>query len=169
MKKKVFCNFCSNLLEYDLIEGKQRQVCKACGHICYENPLPVASIIVTNEKGELLLVKRALDPAKGTWCFPIGFVECGETIEEAAMRELKEEAGIEGRIAGLLDVSSDATGAYGEVVVVTFLAEKVGGKEEPGDDACDVGYFPADRLPELAFPSQVRALERFFSTKAPSR
>ena len=162
-EKKKYCSFCAGELEERPVEGIMRQVCPACGHIYYENPLPVVSVIVANEKGELLLVKRAMEPAKDTWCFPIGFLECGETVEDAALRELKEEAGIEGRTIRLFDVSSDATGTYGEAIVVTYLAEKVGGTEAAGDDACDVGYFAPGRLPELAFPSQRRAAALLFS------
>ena len=164
-KKKMFCNFCAGELEERQVEGMVRQVCPGCGHIYYENPLPVVSVIVANEKGELLMVKRAMEPAKDTWCFPIGFLECGETVEEAALRELKEEAGIEGKIIRLFDVSSDATGTYGEVIVATYLAEKTGGMEAAGDDACDTGYFSPDSPPELAFPSQRRALALYISGK----
>lgn len=164
MKEKVFCNFCGNRLGSALLEGRLRQVCGTCGHVYYENPLPVVSVLVSNEGGDLLLVRRALDPRKGMWCFPIGFAECGETIEEAALRELREEAGIEGRILDLLDVCSDSTGMYGEVVVVTFRAEKVGGAEVAGDDACDVGYFPVSRLPEIAFDSQKRSLRKLLGS-----
>jgi ADP-ribose pyrophosphatase YjhB (NUDIX family) len=163
MKEKIFCNFCGNKLEKGVVDGRRRQVCGTCGQVYYENPLPVVSIILSNGKGELLLVRRAQEPAKGMWCFPIGFAECGESIEEAALRELKEESGVEGRIVGLLDVCSDRTGMYGEVVVVTFRAEKVGGTEAAGDDACDVDYFPLARLPQLAFSSQERALQKFLA------
>ena len=160
MKEKRFCHLCGNQLDKALVEGRERLVCGECGQVCYENPLPVASVILANPKGELLLVRRAEEPARGTWCFPIGFAECGETIEEAALRELKEEAGVEGRIVGLIDVCSDRTSIYGEVVVVTFRAEKIGGREAAGDDACDVGYFPPTDLPKLAFSSQERALKK---------
>ncbi len=164
MKEKIFCNFCGNRLGKGVVDGRQRQICNTCSQVYYENPLPVVSIILSNEKGELLLVKRGQEPAKDMWCFPIGFAECGESIEEAALRELKEESGVEGLIVRLLDVCSDRTGTYGEVVVVTFQAEKVGGAESPGDDACDVGYFPQARLPQLAFSSQERALEKFLAS-----
>jgi len=160
MKEKQFCYACGNRLEKAFIEGRDRLVCRACATVSYENPLPVVSVILANREGELLLVRRAEDPAKGMWCFPIGFAECGETIEEAALRELKEEAGVVGRIKALIDVCSDSTSTYGDVVVVTYEAEKVAGKEAAGDDACDVGYFPIPDLPKLAFSSQEQALKK---------
>ncbi len=160
VKNKIFCNFCGGKLRRAVIEDKERQICGSCNHVYYENPLPVVSIVVQNHKGDVLLVKRAQEPSEGMWCFPIGFAECGETIQEAAVRELKEESGIDAVIVRLLDVMSDRTDTYGEVVVVTFVAEKTGGTEAAGDDACDVAYFPVAHLPELAFTSQKQALEK---------
>jgi ADP-ribose pyrophosphatase YjhB (NUDIX family) len=165
MRTKIFCNFCESVLEKEFLEGKERQVCKKCGQIYYENPLPVVSIVVVNDRREALLVKREREPAKNMWCFPIGFAESGENIEDAALRELKEEAGVDGRIVQIVDVCSDRTEMYGEVVVVTFEAEKVGGVEVAGDDACDVGYFPVTNLPRLAFPSQEKALAKYIDLK----
>ena len=165
MKAKIFCNFCNNPLQIRFVEGKERQICGECGQIYYENPLPVVSMVVANERREILLVKRAREPKKDMWCFPIGFAESGESIEAAAIRELKEEAGVDGRIVQVLDVSSDSTDLYGEVLVVTFEVDKIGGVEAAGDDASDFGYFPLMGLPTLAFESQDRALRKFIDLK----
>jgi 8-oxo-dGTP diphosphatase len=168
MKKKLFCNFCRGSLVQRLHEGKERQVCEVCGEVYYENPLPAVSVMVANASRELLLVKRAREPARDTWCFPIGFAESGESIEEAAMRELKEEAGIEARILRIVDVSSEKNDIYGEVLVVSYEAERIGGTERAGDDAVDWSYFPLNSLPKLAFPSQERALKRLIEIKRDS-
>lgn len=165
MKTKAFCNFCNSPLDVRFVEGKDRQVCSACGEVYYENPLPVVAVIVANEKREILLVKRAREPSKDMWCFPVGFAESGESIEAAAIRELKEEAGINGRIVQVVDVGSDFTTLYGELLVITYEAEKIGGHEEAGDDAAAFGYFPIAELPDLAFDSQERALTRFVELK----
>ena len=109
-------------------------------------------------KRQVLLVKRKFPPNKGMWCLPIGFAETGETIAEAALRELHEESGVEGRILRLIDADSWSGAYYGELLVVTFEVEKTAGTEAPGDDAEDVGYFPIDRLPPLAFPSNEKAI-----------
>ena len=166
MKTKLFCNYCHGSLITSHIEGKDRQVCESCGAIYYENPLPAVSVIVANERRELLLVKRAREPAKDMWCFPIGFAESGESIEDAALRELQEEAGIEGRVIQVIDVFSEKNEVYGEVLVITFEAEWVSGKEMAGDDAIDFAYFPVANLPKLAFSSQERALQKFISLKS---
>jgi 8-oxo-dGTP diphosphatase len=165
MKPKVFCVYCGDRLEEQFLEGKMRQVCEGCKQISYENPLPVVSVMVPNDRREILLVKREREPSKNMWCFPIGFAESGESIQEAALRELKEEAGIDGRIIQIIDVGSEGNEMYGELLIVTFEAEKIGGVETAGDDACDVGYFPATNLPRLAFSSQERALGKFIELK----
>jgi 8-oxo-dGTP diphosphatase len=165
MRSKVFCNFCGEGLLSEVLEGRPRQVCKSCGQIYYENPLPVVSVIVANHSRELLLVKREREPFKDMWCFPIGFAETGESVEAAALRELEEEAGIEGRITQLVDVGSHKNPLYGDLLIVTFEAEKTGGQERAGDDANDCRYFPVMNLPKLAFDSQEVAAQKFIELK----
>jgi 8-oxo-dGTP diphosphatase len=165
LKKKVFCNFCGKELGVDLCDAKERQVCKNCREIYYENPLPAASVILANRDRETLLVKRADEPFKNMWCFPIGFAETGESIEDAALRELKEETGITGKIVQLVDVSSHMNPLYGELLIVTFEAEKITGTETAGDDAAECRYFPIMNLPKLAFDSQERAIGKYIELK----
>jgi 8-oxo-dGTP diphosphatase len=165
MKTKSYCAICASPLGKDVLEGKERQVCSKCGQIFYENPLPAAAAIVLNRQREVLLVKREREPSKDMWCLPIGFAETGETIEDAALRELKEEAGIEGRVTQLVDVVSEYNSFYGDVLVVVYEVEKTGGQERAGDDASDCRYFPIMNLPRLAFDSQERAIQRFIKLK----
>ncbi|HQG24519.1 MAG TPA: NUDIX hydrolase [Syntrophorhabdus sp.] len=165
MKTKAFCNFCGKELVTDMLEGRERLVCDSCKEIHYENPLPVAAAVLVNREREILLVKRAREPSKDMWCFPIGFAEMGESIEDAALRELHEETGVEGRIIQLVDVCSETNKFYGELLIVTFEVEKMGGKEQAGDDALDCRYFPIKNLPRLAFPSQQRVVEKLIDLK----
>ncbi|NLV72050.1 MAG: NUDIX hydrolase [Actinobacteria bacterium] len=137
---------------------RPRDVCSVCGAVFYENPLPAAAALVLDYDRRVLLVKRGILPNKGMWCLPIGFAETGETIAQAALRELHEEAGIGGRVARLIDADSWSSSFYGDLLVVTFEVEKVSGDETPGDDADDVSYFPIDQLPPLAFPSNEKAI-----------
>ncbi len=120
--------------------------------------MPAAAALVLDYDRRVLLVKRGILPNKGMWCLPIGFAETGETIAQAALRELHEEAGIGGRVARLIDADSWSSSFYGDLLVVTFEVEKVSGDETPGDDADDVSYFPIDQLPPLAFPSNEKAI-----------
>jgi 8-oxo-dGTP diphosphatase len=165
MKARIYCNFCGNTLDLDTLEGKERQVCPGCSQVYYENPLPVASIILSNRKREVLLVKRAREPFKDMWCCPIGFAETGESIEDAALRELKEETGVTGTITQLIDVASHTNPFYGDLLIVSFEAEKIDGEEMPGDDASECQYFPVMNLPRLAFDSQERAMQKFVELK----
>ncbi len=137
---------------------RPREVCPACGAVFYQNPLPAAAALVLDYDRRVLLVKRGIVPNKGMWCLPIGFAEMGETIAEAALRELHEESGVVGRISRLIDADSWTGSYYGDLLVVTFEVDKIEGSETPGDDAEDVAYFPIDRLPPLAFPSNEKAI-----------
>ncbi len=153
------------MLGVDILASKERQVCKNCQEIYYENPLPVASVILSNRDRETLLVKRANEPFRDMWCLPIGFAETGESIEDAALRELKEETGVTGKILQLVDVSSHKNPLYGELLVVTFEAEKISGIEMAGDDASECRYFPIMNLPKLAFDSQELSMQKYIKLK----
>lgn len=137
---------------------RPRDVCSACGTVFYQNPLPAAGALVLDDQRRVLLVKRKYPPSEGMWCLPIGFAELGETIAEAALRELLEETGITGRVMRLIDADSSKGAYYGDVLVVTFEVEKLLGSERPGDDAEEVDYFPLDQLPPLAFPHNEKAI-----------
>jgi 8-oxo-dGTP diphosphatase len=140
------------------VGDRPREVCSVCGMVFYQNPLPAAAALVLDDQRRVLLVRRRFPPNEGMWCLPIGFAEMGETIAEAAMRELHEETGVVGRVARLIDADSWLSDFYGDLLVVTFEAEKLSGEETAGDDADDVRYFAIDHLPPLAFPSNEKAI-----------
>jgi 8-oxo-dGTP diphosphatase len=156
--KSKFCNECGFPLENQVIEGRQRSVCTKCNVIKYENPLPVAAALLLNQEREVLLVKRKNQPRKGKWCLPMGFAELDETIAQAALRELEEETGVNGRVIRLVAARSDVIEIYGDLLIVTFEVEKIGGQEHPGDDAEDISYFSVNSLPEIAFEPNLAAI-----------
>ena len=158
MKKKEYCCYCGKVIDQKFIDGKNRDYCSSCGSIFYENPLPVASSIVVNDNKEVLLVKRKKDPYKDMWCLPIGFAESGEEVSEAALRELKEEAGIDGSIIRLIDVDTLYNYFYGSLAIVTYEVKQTGGEVTPGDDATDAKYFPITDIPKLAWISNEKAI-----------
>lgn len=156
--KARYCSQCGTGVVTRVVDDRPREVCPACGTVFYQNPLPVAASVVLNKSREVLLVRRRKEPRRGEWCLPIGFAELGETISQAARRELMEETGIEGRIVRLLDADSLDSDFYGGLLIVTFELTKVGGAESPGDDAEAVRYFSLSRLPNLAFSSNEKAI-----------
>lgn len=160
-KNRIFCAYCGAKLAKKTIEDRERDYCPACNTVFYENPLPVAASIVMNEKREILLVKRKNDPYQGMWCLPIGFAESHEKLQEAALRELEEEAGIKGEIIRLIDVDTVHNYYYGSLAIVTYEVKRTGGTVRAGDDASEAGYFHIDELPPLAWSSNEKAVSLF--------
>lgn len=160
-RKQHFCCYCGNSLAEKKIEGKIRDYCTCCDTVFYKNPLPVVSAIVVSEKRELLLVKRGNEPRRGMWCLPIGFAESGEEVREAALRELREETGLEGEIARLIDVDTVDSDYYGSLAIITYEIRKTGGKLIAGDDADDAQYVPIHELPQLAWESNRKAVDMY--------
>ena len=105
--------------------------------------------VLAQRRGRLLLVRRNHEPHPGEWSSPSGYVDAGETLEEAAVRETKEETGFDVRIERLLGAYS----ASGErVIFIAYAARVTGGRIEIGPECLDVRFFPPDELPPLAFP-----------------
>ena len=161
MQEKQFCHFCGNRLIRKQWEGRRRLFCTACDGPLYENPVPAACVILTDEHERLLLVKRSVDPKKGFWCLPGGFMELGESPEETALRELLEETGIQGRIETLIAADSNSSAVYGTVALICYRAAAVSGRPVPGDDASAVAFFPLMELPEGAFESHQKFIRIF--------
>ena len=142
------------------MENRERNFCADCRAPVYENPVPATAVIVFNERQELLLVQRAVEPGKGKWCLPGGFQETDETPEQCALRELREEAGIEGRVTELIGMAMSPHPLYRAVLVAGFRVDAAGGELRAGDDALAAAYFPLSQLPEIAFVSHKRIIER---------
>jgi ADP-ribose pyrophosphatase YjhB (NUDIX family) len=163
-QKRKYCQYCSDQVEQRVESDTLRDYCPSCAIYFYENPLPVVSTILVNDR-KVLLVKRGNDPYRGQWCLPSGFAESGESIAAAALRELEEETGIQGRIVHLQDVDSSTNYYYGDLLFLTFEVEQIGGEPKAGDDAVDVQYFSLERIPDLAFPSNTKALQSYVEDK----
>jgi len=109
----------------------------------------VDGVLIKGDK--ILLIKRKNEPFKGRWALPGGFVEYGETVEEAVLREFEEEVGLRARIKKLLGVySKPDRDPRGQVISIVFLLDAEG-DAKAGDDAADARFFPLDNLPPLAF------------------
>jgi len=141
-----YCPICGRALELGVIDGKERKFCPNCDFIDYKNPLPVAVAIAVKGK-KVLMIKRGVAPRKGAWGPPSGFIEVGETPEEACLRELKEETGVSGQVVRLVGVRRIGDKeVYGDMLMVRYLV-KVGDEEiTPGDDVEDARFFDIAEL-----------------------
>jgi 8-oxo-dGTP diphosphatase len=135
------------------------QRCEGCGRPHFRDPKVGVGVVVHDELGRLLLVRRGAEPAAGKWALPAGFVDAGEDPRDAARREALEETGLEVVVGAVIDVYPGEPGS-GVTFFMSFGAEVVGGSLQAGDDATDAGFFAPDALPELAFASTQYAAGR---------
>ena len=141
-----------------MLEGRERLYCSRCGKIYYENPTPVVAVIARDDKGKILLIKRKIEPCKGEWALPSGFMEIEESPIEAALRELTEETGLKGKSKKLIGVYPNNSEIHGYLVTIIYEVEILGGKLCAGDDAEETEFFAVNQLPPLAFQSHREAL-----------
>ena len=163
MQKKSFCHFCGNPLIDKFEDGRTRLFCETCQMPIYENPVPATCLVVIDDQENVLLVKRSVEPKKGFWCLPGGFIEIDEAPDQGALRELKEETGLTGKIELLLGVTSNYSPQYYSVLMVGYLIKQFSGKLIAGDDAMDAAYFPYSDLPEIAFTSHQLFIRSYYA------
>lgn len=140
----------------------ERLVCSGCGFVFFLDPKVAVGTIIPTAQG-IVLVKRGIEPALGKWVFPGGFVDRGERVEDAAIREAREECCLDVRLTGLLNIYS-----YPDhpVIIIVYAAEVIGGRLEAGDETLEARLCRAPDIPwtELAFPSTTEALRDFLRT-----
>lgn len=164
MHYKKFCHFCGSRLIDKRIEGTVRRYCNKCLEPVYENPIPATCVVLADRSNKIWLVKRSVEPKAGFWCLPGGFMELGETPEQAALRELKEETNFSGKIELLLGISANPNPTYRTVLMVGYLVRAFSGDPIAGDDASDIRCFGPDDLPEIAFESHKQFIRIFYSS-----
>ena len=159
-----FCSGCAAPLQNRSVEGKMLPVCPRCGQVVYADPKVAAGTIV-EAAGRILLLRRAISPARGLWTFPGGYVDRGEPVPEAAAREAREEAGVTVTVGKLLGVYS-ARGVA--VVLIVYRARLASGTPRPGPEALELRWVEPEEIPwqELAFPSTAAALTDWRGTPA---
>ena len=160
----VYCTRCAHLLEERPVGAGGRLVprCPACGTVHWLDPKVAAGCLVVRD-GRVLLVRRAIEPGYGKWVFPGGHVDRGESLEEAALRETREECGAVAEIEGLV-------GAYSypgrPIVVVAYRARLAPSSPEPypAEETLEVGWFSPDEVDALDIPfrSSADALATLF-------
>ncbi len=140
-------------------DNRERLVCDGCGFVDYVNPKIVVGAVCTWED-RILLCRRAIEPRRGFWTVPAGFMEERESVEEGAAREAMEEAGADIEIGPLLGVWSVPRISQ---VHMMFVARMRSPRIEAGEESLEVRFFEWSEIPwaDLAFPSVAAALRRF--------
>ena len=155
-----YCPHCGGGLEFRTLKSTepQRLVCARCGFVFYVDPKVAVGTIIADTEGHILLVRRAIEPGYGKWVFPGGYVDRGEEVLTAAVRE---EAGLEIRVERLVNVYSYPGSAP---VIIVYAASILGGLLACDDEGLEARFFGVEEIPwdDLAFRSTGEALREFF-------
>lgn len=161
-----FCNQCGARVEMRVPPGDHlpRYVCDSCNAVHYENPKLVVGC-VPEHQGQLLLCRRAIEPRRGFWTVPAGFMENGETLQQAAARECYEESLARVQIGSLLTIVHVLHAHQVHVFFRATLPEPTFG---PGPESLEVKLFPLDAIPweDLAFPSTEETLRCYLADRS---
>lgn len=159
-----FCPPCGGPLESRLLKDGDlpRLVCCTCGYVFYLDPKLAVGTVIVDDAGRIVLVKRAIEPGYGKWVFPGGYVDRGEEVERAAVREALEETGLDVRLGRLINIYS-YTGRT--PVIVVYAATILRGVLACDDEGLEAQFFEPADIPwnELAFRSTHEALRAFLS------
>ncbi|MFH1171882.1 MAG: NUDIX hydrolase [bacterium] len=143
------------------MDEKMELVCSSCGFVFYQNPRPAVAAIIADGEGKIMLVRRAMEPKKGEWDVPGGFVDWGESPEHAMARELREELGI--RFAspilhGIYHDWYDWKGMRLSILNI-YYSGTCSGNPRPASDVSEIKWFSPDALPSaIAFDHIRRAI-----------
>lgn len=157
-----FCQRCGHELAERTIEAKLRAYCPDCGFVVFLDP-KVAAVVLMEIDGKLVLVRRANEPGIGLWSFPSGYVDRGEAVEDAAVREVKEETGLDVDLTGMVGLYSRSGGP---VILAVYTARVSGGHLVPGEEVTGAETFHPDELPPLPFPHDYEILRDWRSGPA---
>ena len=160
--------YCSNcgaqvVLRVPPADDRPRYVCETCKTVHYENPKVVAGCI-PETSGRILLCRRAIEPRRGLWTFPAGFMELGETTAEAALRETAEEANAAVEIESLFALFNIP---HISQVYLVFRGRLLNEDYSPGHESLDVRLFTEQDIPwrEIAFPVIAQTLDLYYEDR----
>lgn len=148
-----YCPRCATPLVEKFVHEAVRATCPQCGFILFLEP-KVVVVVVIQRGDSVLLGRRNMEPERGMWSFVSGYVDRGEKVEEAAVREVKEETNLDVALDRLLGVFSERGNPH---IVIAYCAsilnEDISGLMAQADEVSELAFFPLDSLPELAFSS----------------
>ncbi|MCX7257469.1 MAG: NUDIX hydrolase [Polaromonas sp.] len=164
-----YCRVCGTTVVYRLPDDgdtKERAVCSACSLVHYENPLNVVGTVPVwgDDGAQVLLCKRNIEPCRGKWTLPAGFMELGETTAQGAARETDEEAGAQFEIQGLFSVMNVVRAGQ---VHLYYRARLLSAEFNPGHETMEARLFTESEIPwdEVAFKTVQTTLERYFEDR----
>ena len=160
----IFCPRCGHELVREETAGRPRPVCPECNYIVYQNPVPGVGILC-EMNGGLLMVRRGHPPYEGYWTLPSGYIEADESSEQAAVRECREETGLDIELIELFGVDSFPEGSLSSGIVIFYRARPVGGRLQAGDDAAAVHVFALAEIPHIPFRTHRDVVSRWLAFK----
>ena len=164
-----YCPFCGTQLALKERDGRQRPACSNCGFVQFRNPVP-GVVVVIDKEGYVLLGKRKGGFGEGKWGLPQGYIEFDEDFLTAAIREVKEETGLDVEIRSILNIVSNLLSPRLHTLAIVLLAGVVAGELCAGDDLETLEWVPlSGPLPEMAFEADERIIERYQKTKLEER
>jgi len=159
-----FCPRCAKALEPRLLKAgePERLVCTGCAFVFYLDPKVAVGTIIRTGSDRIVLVRRAIEPGYGKWVFPGGYVDRGEPLQLAAIREAREECGLDVRLDGLVNIYSYAGRAP---IIVVYAATALSGTLAVDDEGLEVSEVEPAGIPwqELAFRSTGEALRDYLA------
>jgi 8-oxo-dGTP diphosphatase len=162
-----FCPTCAGDLESRLLKAgdRERLVCARCGQVLYLDPKVAVGTIIRVDDGRIVLVRRAIEPGYGLWVFPGGYVDRGESVTGAAIREAREEAGLDVELERLVNIYSYADRS---LIVIVYAARAIGGDLCVDEECLEAQVFAPSDIPwnQLAFHSTSEALREFLAASA---
>jgi len=164
-----YCPFCGTHLALKEKGGKQRPACPNCGFVQFRNPVP-GVVVLIDKDGDVLLGKRRGGFGEGKWGLPQGYIEFEEDFLSAAIREVREETGLDVEIRSIINVVSNLLSPGLHTLAIVLLAGVVGGELCAGDDVEALEWVPlSGPLPEMAFEADEHIIERYQKTKVEER
>ena len=165
-----FCVNCGVRLEPKTVEGRELEACSRCGFVLWHDPKVVTLVDVETEVGDVVVGRRGIEPGYGLWCLPGGYVNDDEHPADSALRECREEIGVDVDITGLLGVYHIRKVGAPSMVGIGYRARlRPGQRPAAGEEMLEVAAFPGDRLPELAFTSHREAMSDWLGCREESR
>jgi ADP-ribose pyrophosphatase YjhB (NUDIX family) len=154
-----YCLSCGAGMTTVAVRGVDRRVCGGCGRVHYVDPkVAVGAAVFRDDR--LLLVRRVMEPGRGRWSLPGGYVDPGEHPREAAARETVEEAGVQVRVDDVLEVFANPPHEGGAIFIL-YAATWLAGEPVCGDDTDGAAFFDRAELPPTVFASTEAAVARW--------